>query len=328
MDIKNFGVQVKKIRNGKGITQDELSDIAEISISQLGRIERGEINTGLSTVFSIAKALNVSPHQLFHNGEADSLENQGVQLLMDAVTSMAASDFQFITPLIETDAPLKTLAQIIKKLSDEVKENTVSKNILNDVLETGNMGYWEYLPGNKTVFWCDNKFKLFGLTKNGNNISLDDVIATVKKDDQEVFMGHVSRIINTKGKIDFSYTGIHANGQELDVVVTAKLVEGKGNQTSKIIGISTVLNDSTHICEVLKNDLNNLKNMRTQMNLIVQSIQQDIQLPMQSIHNVLALLEKEVDLAKDDSITKKLNYIKDSCNDVSGYLYNLHGLTK
>lgn len=328
MDIKNFGVQVKKIRNGKGITQDELSDIAEISISQLGRIERGEINTGLSTVFSIAKALDVSPHQLFHNGETDSNESRGIKMLLDAVTSMAASDFQFITPFIETDAPLKTLAQIIKKLSEEVKENTVSKDILHSALEIGNMGYWEYISGDNTVFWCDNKYKLFGLEKKENNISLEEVITTVKKEDQEMFMGYVSRLLNTKGKIDFSYTGIHANGQELDVVVTARFVEGKGIRTPKIIGISTVLDGSTHICEILKSDLNNLKKMRSQMNLIVQSIQQDIQLPIQSIHNVLALLEKEIDLTKNDSITKKLSYIKGSCNDVSGYIESLHNLTK
>lgn len=329
MDVKNFGSQVRKIRNGKGITQDELSDIADVSISQLGRIERGEINTGLSTVFSLARALEVSPHKLFHNGEhLDGSENEGVQLLMDAVTSMAASDYQFITPLIETDAPLKTLALIIKKLSEEVKENTISKNILEHVLGIANMGYWEYSLNENNVFWCNNNFKLFGLEKESNTISLEAAMETVKDIDKERVLEQINYLLNTKGPVDYVYTGLHANGQELDIVVNARLITSKSSGDKKVIGISTVLNGANQIEETVKSEVDNLKAMKQQMNKIVTSIKEDIQLPMQSIQSVLALLEKDSDLKKNDALKRKLDYIQDACNSVSTYIQNLHNLTK
>ena len=36
-----------------------------MEISQIGRIERGLINTSISSVFIIAEALNISPKHLF-----------------------------------------------------------------------------------------------------------------------------------------------------------------------------------------------------------------------------------------------------------------------
>jgi hypothetical protein len=37
-----------------------------MGLSQIGRVERGEISTGLSVVFSIAEALEVKPKDLFN----------------------------------------------------------------------------------------------------------------------------------------------------------------------------------------------------------------------------------------------------------------------
>lgn len=39
--------------------------MSDIPISQIGRIERGEINTTISTVNAIAKALNIETKNLF-----------------------------------------------------------------------------------------------------------------------------------------------------------------------------------------------------------------------------------------------------------------------
>ena len=63
--IKAFGKNVRSIRKLKGITQEDLSFVTGIELRQLGRIERGEINTGISSVFEIAKALEVKAKDLF-----------------------------------------------------------------------------------------------------------------------------------------------------------------------------------------------------------------------------------------------------------------------
>ena len=57
--LNNFGKRVKKIRMEKGMSQNELSFESDIPKSQIVRIEQGEINTGISSVVAIAKALKV-----------------------------------------------------------------------------------------------------------------------------------------------------------------------------------------------------------------------------------------------------------------------------
>ena len=54
-----FGEHLRKLRTGKKLSQEELANFANVPISQIGRIERGEGNPTLSTLFSLSKALNV-----------------------------------------------------------------------------------------------------------------------------------------------------------------------------------------------------------------------------------------------------------------------------
>lgn len=60
-----FGKNLKTVRKAKGITQEQLSFDTDIELRQIGRIERGEINTGIESVFKIAKALQIEPKDLF-----------------------------------------------------------------------------------------------------------------------------------------------------------------------------------------------------------------------------------------------------------------------
>ncbi len=47
-----------------GLSQEDLANDANIPINQVGRIERGEINPSLSTLNSLAKALELRLNQL------------------------------------------------------------------------------------------------------------------------------------------------------------------------------------------------------------------------------------------------------------------------
>ncbi len=64
--IRNFGMNLKLIRIGKGLSQETLAYEADIPINQVGRIERGEINTTISTIYSMAKALKIHPKELLN----------------------------------------------------------------------------------------------------------------------------------------------------------------------------------------------------------------------------------------------------------------------
>lgn len=55
---------VRKFRIDKDLTIEELANEAGIEYSQISRIERGLINTSVSVIFTIGKALDIKPSQL------------------------------------------------------------------------------------------------------------------------------------------------------------------------------------------------------------------------------------------------------------------------
>jgi transcriptional regulator with XRE-family HTH domain len=63
--IKLFGEHLQSVRMSKKMSQEMLAYDADIPISQVGRIERGEINTTISTVKALSKALNIQVKELF-----------------------------------------------------------------------------------------------------------------------------------------------------------------------------------------------------------------------------------------------------------------------
>jgi transcriptional regulator with XRE-family HTH domain len=64
--VEKFGKNLKNIRIQKKLSQEMLANDANIPINQIGRIERAEISTSLSTLFKIARALDVSVMEFFN----------------------------------------------------------------------------------------------------------------------------------------------------------------------------------------------------------------------------------------------------------------------
>lgn len=62
--IKLFGIKVKEYRISQKITQAQLAFEAEMPREQIGRIERGQINTSLKNIEAIANALGLHPKDL------------------------------------------------------------------------------------------------------------------------------------------------------------------------------------------------------------------------------------------------------------------------
>jgi transcriptional regulator with XRE-family HTH domain len=62
--LDSFAKRFKKIRLREGLTQEELAYRAEISLSQVARIETGKINPTLCTIVVLAKTLKVHPMEL------------------------------------------------------------------------------------------------------------------------------------------------------------------------------------------------------------------------------------------------------------------------
>lgn len=63
--LKAFGLNLKKIRKKLNFSQEKLAYESNIELRQFGRIERGEINTGLCTIKQIAETLGIDIKDLF-----------------------------------------------------------------------------------------------------------------------------------------------------------------------------------------------------------------------------------------------------------------------
>jgi transcriptional regulator with XRE-family HTH domain len=64
--ITNFGVHIRQLREKKNMSQQDLANDCSMSKRQIGRIERGEINTTLGTIINIANALDIEPKDLLN----------------------------------------------------------------------------------------------------------------------------------------------------------------------------------------------------------------------------------------------------------------------
>ena len=60
-----FGENLKKVRRSRNFTQEYLAEEAGISQVQIARIEKGRLNTSISTVYALLKALKVEANELF-----------------------------------------------------------------------------------------------------------------------------------------------------------------------------------------------------------------------------------------------------------------------
>jgi transcriptional regulator with XRE-family HTH domain len=67
--LKMIGTNVRKIRTENNITMDSLSFESGIEYRQIGRIERGEVNTTVMSLFRIAKVLKTDIRNFFDDSE-------------------------------------------------------------------------------------------------------------------------------------------------------------------------------------------------------------------------------------------------------------------
>ena len=61
----SFGGKLRQLRLAKGFTQEQLANELGVEISQISRIERGVINTSVTTLYAISKTLKIDISELF-----------------------------------------------------------------------------------------------------------------------------------------------------------------------------------------------------------------------------------------------------------------------
>jgi len=69
---RQVGINLRKLRVEKHLTQEQLADIASMSARHIQKIERGELNITLRTIVRLCSALHVEPIKLFSKMEEAS----------------------------------------------------------------------------------------------------------------------------------------------------------------------------------------------------------------------------------------------------------------
>lgn len=73
MDVKELiGNRIKELRKKKGLSQEQLSEKAEITPNYLSRVERGTENPTLNMLIRLANALEVEMWEMFDFGHRGS----------------------------------------------------------------------------------------------------------------------------------------------------------------------------------------------------------------------------------------------------------------
>ena len=66
---RNLGLNIAFYRKLRGLSQERLAELADISRTHMSRIETADCAVSLDVVFTIADALRVEPYKLFQSKE-------------------------------------------------------------------------------------------------------------------------------------------------------------------------------------------------------------------------------------------------------------------
>jgi transcriptional regulator with XRE-family HTH domain len=61
----SFGYRVRDLRRARGLSQEQLAEIAGLHRTYVSSLERGQRNVGLDNILALAAALGVPPADLF-----------------------------------------------------------------------------------------------------------------------------------------------------------------------------------------------------------------------------------------------------------------------
>lgn len=67
VNYKNIGIRIRKIRNAKGMTQEELAEKCNLSAVYIGYIENAKRQIGLAALVKIAYVLDIGLDYLIGN---------------------------------------------------------------------------------------------------------------------------------------------------------------------------------------------------------------------------------------------------------------------
>lgn len=102
--MKNFdiGKKIKELRNSKGLSQEELADLTQLSLRTIQRIENGETEGRGDSLKRLAQALSITPEELTGKNidEAEVNNKYLILLNLSALSFLVFPILGIIVPLV------------------------------------------------------------------------------------------------------------------------------------------------------------------------------------------------------------------------------------
>lgn len=102
IDFVRMGAIIKQARKNAGITQEQLSEIIDVTPAFVGHIERGERSVSLKTLFAIAESLDISFDYLLSQNVVSDTAQQNVKLFEQLIKDKSADTQNAILDIVRT----------------------------------------------------------------------------------------------------------------------------------------------------------------------------------------------------------------------------------
>ena len=107
--LKILGKRIATLRKQQGMNQEEFADVSGKMINTISNIERGLSDPKVTTLLSLAQALNVPVDMLFNDTEQQPIEElpESVQAILKLVKDQDSHTLRVIQKQIEALLELK-----------------------------------------------------------------------------------------------------------------------------------------------------------------------------------------------------------------------------
>ena len=96
--LPTIGNRIRLFRTAKGLTQENIAEMLEMSVSWYAKVERGEIDLSISHIEQIAKIHNLSAGDLLKIAENQNIFNNSVNNINGAFNNSGSMPAIFRLP--------------------------------------------------------------------------------------------------------------------------------------------------------------------------------------------------------------------------------------
>jgi transcriptional regulator with XRE-family HTH domain len=97
--MSEFGKHIKRLRNARGLTQEQLADRANLAPDTIRRLEHEEFSPSLRTITRVVKALGLRLSTVFLSYELGD-EDPSAREVLDLLAGRSAAEIAFVLKFV------------------------------------------------------------------------------------------------------------------------------------------------------------------------------------------------------------------------------------